>query len=53
MGITTFEWDEEKEAIDASKAASFAAAPAPLTAPANALSSQQKNQIRRNDIESN
>ena len=53
MGITTFEWDEEKASIAGDKAQAYSAAPAPLTAPANALSSQQKNQIRRNDIESN
>lgn len=50
MGITNFEWDQEKGKIGQDKQQTFAAAPAPLTAPANALSSQQKNQIRRNDI---
>lgn len=52
LGITTFEWEQEKEKIDSDKASSFAAAPAPLTAPGNALTSQQKNQVKKNDTQS-
>lgn len=53
LGITSFEWKKEVEDMGADQSALSFAAPAPLSsAPANALSSEQKNQIRRNDIES-
>lgn len=47
LGITTYEYDSEREKIDAEKSARVSIAPAPLTAPANALSSGQKNEIKR------
>jgi hypothetical protein len=47
LGITSYEYDAEREKIDAEKSARVSSAPAPLTAPANALSSGQKNEIKR------
>ena len=51
LNITSFEYETEREKISGEKqiepSGSFAS---PLTAPASAISSEQKNDIRRNDI---
>jgi len=52
LGITTFEWEKEKQEIDHERSSDTAAPFAPLTAPGAALTSEQKNKVRRNDTES-
>jgi hypothetical protein len=51
LNITSFEYETEREKISGEKqiepSGSFAS---PLTAPASAISSEQKNDIRRNDL---
>lgn len=46
LGITTFEWEQEKDEIAADKPV-VSAPLAPLTAPAGALSSGQKNEMKK------
>lgn len=53
LGITSFEYAAEREEIEGEKTASVQAAPsAPLTAPGSALTSNQKSEIKKNDVQS-